>query len=48
MLLDGKTLKGLFEHEILKPSNIRTSQENIQNLMEYKLCIEGLKFKGTL
>ena len=29
-------LRGLFEHEILKPSNIRTSQGNIQNLAQLK------------
>ena len=26
MTLDGKILRGLFEHERLKPANIRTSQ----------------------
>ena len=30
MTLDGKILRGLFEHERLKPANIRTSQGNIQ------------------
>ena len=29
MTLDGKILRGLFEHERLKPANIRTSQGNI-------------------
>ena len=33
MTLDGKILRGLFEHERLKPPNIRTSQGNIQNLV---------------
>ena len=36
MTLDGKILKGLFEHERLKPANIRTSQGNIQNLAQLK------------
>ena len=40
MTLDGRTLRGLFEHERLKPTNIRKSQENIQNL--------GLKFYQNL
>ena len=30
MTLDGKILRGLFEHERLKPTNIRTSQGNMQ------------------
>ena len=29
MTLDGKILRGLFKHERLKPTNIRTSQGNI-------------------
>ena len=29
MTLDGKTLKGLFEHERLKLANIRTNQGNV-------------------
>ena len=32
MTLDGKILRGLFEHERLKPANIRTSQGNVQDL----------------
>ena len=36
MMLDGKILRGLFEHERLKPTNIRTSQGNICNLMQLK------------
>ena len=32
MTLKGKILRGHFEHERLKPSNIRTSQGNVQNL----------------
>ena len=30
--LVGRILRGLFEHERLKPANISTSQGNIQNL----------------
>ena len=36
MTLDGKILRGLFEHERLKPANIRTSQGNIQNVVQLK------------
>ena len=36
MTLDGKILRGLSEHERLKPANIRTSQGNIQNLAQLK------------
>ena len=34
--LDGKILRGLFEHKRLKPTIIRTSQGNIQNLAELR------------
>ena len=34
--LDGRILRGLFEHERLKPTNIRTSQGNIHNLAQLK------------
>ena len=34
MTLDGKIFRGLFEHERLKPANIRMSQGNIQNLAQ--------------
>ena len=36
MTLDGIILKGLFEHERLKPAKIRMSQENFQNLAQLK------------
>ena len=36
MTLNGKILRGLFEHEGLKPDNIRTSQINVQNLLQLK------------
>ena len=31
MMLDGKKLRGLFEHERLKAANIRTRQGNVCN-----------------
>ena len=34
MTLDGKILRGLFEHERLKPAIIRTSEGNVHNLAE--------------
>ena len=44
MTLDGKILRGLFEHERLKPANIRTSQATVQNLAHFKQIINvGLK-----
>ena len=36
MTLDGKILRGLFEHERLKHAIIRTSQGNVQNLAELR------------
>ena len=36
MTLDGKILRGMFEHEILKPTNIRMNQRNVQNLAQLK------------
>ena len=36
MILDGIILKGIFEHKGLKPTIIRTSQGNVQNLAELK------------
>ena len=36
MTLDGRILRGLFEQERLKPTNIRTIQGNIQNLAQLK------------
>ena len=34
MTLDGKILRGLFEHERLKPAIIRTNQGNNHNLVQ--------------
>ena len=43
--LDSKILRGLFEHEKLKPMNIRTSQGNVQNLAQLRQIMNtGLKF----
>ena len=36
MTLDGKILRGLFEHESLKPAVIRTRQGNVQNVAELR------------
>ena len=36
MTLDGIILKGIFEHKRLKPTVIRISQGNVQNLAELK------------
>ena len=36
MTLDGKILRGLFENERLKPTIIRMSQGNVQNLAELR------------
>ena len=41
MTLDGKILRGLFEHERLKPVNIGTSQGNVQNLAQLKQIINA-------
>ena len=36
MMLDGKLLRGLFEHKRIKPAIIRTSEGNITNLAHLK------------
>ena len=36
MMLDGKLLQGLFEHERIKPAIIRTSERNVTNLAHLK------------
>ena len=40
MTLDGKILRGIFEHERLKPAVIRTNQGNVQNLADLKTGYE--------
>ena len=49
MTLDGKILRGLFEHERLKPMNIRMSEGNVQNLAQkanykyrFKISLESI------
>ena len=45
MTLDGRILRGIFEHERLKPTNIRMGQGNIQNLAQLKQIMNAdLKF----
>ena len=36
MTLDGKLLRGLFDHERLKPAVIRTNWGNVTNLTQLK------------
>ena len=36
MMLDGKLLRGLYEHERIKPAIIRTSEGNVNNLAHLK------------
>ena len=46
MTLDGRILIGLFKHERLKPTNIRMSQVNVQNLAQLKQIMNaGLRFE---
>ena len=45
MTLDGKILRGIFEHKRLKPAIIRTNQGNVQNLAELRQIMNtNLKF----
>ena len=45
MRLDGKILKGIFEHERLKPAIIRTNQGNVQKLADLRHVMNtDLKF----
>ena len=45
MTLDGKILRGLFEHERWKPAYTRKSQGKIQNLAQLQQIMNaGLKF----
>ena len=46
MTLDGRILRGLFEHERLKPATIRTSQGNIHSLAQLKIIMNaGFKIR---
>ena len=45
MTLVGKILRGYFEHERLKPANVRMSQGNVQSLAQLKqITNAGLRF----
>ena len=45
MTLDGKILKGIFEHKRLKPAIIRTNQGNVQDLADLRQVMNtDLKF----
>ena len=47
MMFDGKILRGLFEHERLKPPIIRTSQGKVHHLEQLKQVINmGHRNKG--
>ena len=49
MTLDGKILRGLFEHKRLKPANIKTSQGNVHILVQLKQMIKkDLKSKYNI
>ena len=41
MTLDGKTLRGLFEQERLKPAMLRTSKGNVSNISQLKQVINA-------
>ena len=47
MALEARILKGLFEHQRLKPVNIRTSQGIVQNVAQLKQVLNAgsVKFK---
>ena len=43
-MLDAKILRGLFEHERLRPATIRTIWGNVYNLPQLKLVVNiGMK-----
>ena len=45
MMLDKKILRGIFEHEMLKPAVIRINQGNVQNLADFRQVMNtNLKF----
>ena len=41
MTLDGKILRGLFEHKRLKPAILKTSEGNVSNLVRLKQIINA-------
>ena len=45
MTLDGKILKGIFEHKRLKPTIIKRNEGNVQNLADLRQVMDtNLKF----
>ena len=47
MILDGKILRGIFEHERLKPGVIKTNQGNVPNLADLRQIMNtNLKFNN--
>ena len=45
MTLDGRILRGLFQHKRLEPGSIRMSQQNVQNLAQLEQIMNaGLNF----
>ena len=49
MTLNGRILRGLFQHKSLKPVNKRINLGNVQNLAQLKQIINaGLKFYQNL
>ena len=47
MMFDGKLLRGLFQHERLKPAILRTNQGNVTNLVKLKQLLNmGLTFSS--
>ena len=41
MTLDGRILRGLFEHKRLKPANIRMNEGNVQTLFQLKQIVNA-------
>ena len=49
MILDRKLLRGLFEHERLKPAILRTSKGNVTNVVKLKQLFNmGLTFSSWI
>ena len=48
MILDRVMLRGIFEHERLKPAIVRTNQGNVNNLAELKTSYEHRIKIGTI
>ena len=48
MTLDGVMLRGIFDHERLRPAIVRTNQGNINNLAKLKQSYEHRNKIGTV